>query len=126
VRDTFEFRTTRNGPKVVTKDMVDYSALMRHLNASKIPYYTFHPKSLNLVKAVIRQLPRDTPTEDIFNELVVLGYSVISIRQMTATQPQTKGSLQTYIIPLFLVTLTRNENALEIFSDHPRPYHHQG
>jgi hypothetical protein len=24
------------------------------------------------------------------------------------------------------VTLTRNENALEIFSDHPRPYHHQG
>jgi hypothetical protein len=43
IKGTFEFRTTRNGIKVVTKDMADYSALMRYLDASIIPYYTFHP-----------------------------------------------------------------------------------
>jgi len=73
--------------KVVTKDMDDYSVLMRHLDARKIPCYTFRPKSLKLMKAVIRQLPGDTLAEDISNELVALGYSVISAPQMTATRP---------------------------------------
>jgi hypothetical protein len=85
MKNTFEFRTTRNGIKMVRKDMADYSALMSHLNASKIPYYTFHPKSPKPVKAVIRQLPGDTPAEDISNELVALSYFVISARQMTVT-----------------------------------------
>jgi hypothetical protein len=32
------------------------------------------------MKAVIRQLPGDIPAEDISNELVALGYSVVSVR----------------------------------------------
>jgi hypothetical protein len=84
--------------------MVDYSALTGHLDASKDPYYTFHPKSLKLAKVFIRQLLGDTPAEDISNELVALGYSVISFRQMTATRPQPQDGLQPFNIPLFLVT----------------------
>jgi hypothetical protein len=45
--------------------MDDYSALMRRLDSRKIPYHTFHPKSLKPVEAVIRQLPGDTRVEDI-------------------------------------------------------------
>jgi len=37
VKGVFEFQTTRNGIKVVTKDMANYLALMCHLDASKIP-----------------------------------------------------------------------------------------
>jgi hypothetical protein len=37
------------------------------------------------VKAVIRHLPGNTP-EDLSNELVALGYSMISVQQMTATR----------------------------------------
>jgi hypothetical protein len=33
---TFEFQTTKNVIKVVTKDMVDFSALMCHFDARKI------------------------------------------------------------------------------------------
>jgi hypothetical protein len=33
----------------------------------------------------------------------------------TATRPKAEGGLQTYNIPLFLVTLTCNEKASEIF-----------
>jgi hypothetical protein len=43
---------------------------------------------METAKAVIRQLPEDTPADDISNELVALGYSVISFRQMTATRRQ--------------------------------------
>jgi hypothetical protein len=101
--------------KVITKATVDNSALMRHLDARKVPYYTIISKSLNPMKAVIRQLPEDTPAEDISNELVALGYSVISVRQMTATRPQLQGGLQTFNTPLHLGTLTRNENTMGIF-----------
>jgi hypothetical protein len=95
IKDTFEFRTTRNGIKVVTKDTANYSALMRYFVASKIPYYTFHPKSLKSAKAVIRHLPGDTPIKDISDELLALGFTVINVRQMTATRPKAEGGLQT-------------------------------
>jgi hypothetical protein len=61
IKGTFELRTTRNRMQVVTKDMADYLALMRYLDASKIPYYTFHPKSVKSVKAVIHHLPGAHP-----------------------------------------------------------------
>jgi len=51
VKGMFEFRATRNGIKVVTKVMANYSTLRHHLDTSKIPYYTFHPKSLKPVNA---------------------------------------------------------------------------
>jgi hypothetical protein len=58
---TFEFRITRNGIKVVTKDMIDYSALMPHLDARKIPYYTFHPKSMKPCKGLHPSAGRGHP-----------------------------------------------------------------
>jgi hypothetical protein len=54
----------------------------------KLPYYTYHPRSQKHVKAVIRQLPGDTPAEDISNERMALGFSVVTVRQMTASRPQ--------------------------------------
>jgi hypothetical protein len=87
MKGVFRLWTTTNRIKVVTKDMVHYLALMHYPDASKIPYYIFHPKSL---------------------KPVALGCSVINIRWMTATQPKSEGGLQTYNIPLLLVTLTHN------------------
>jgi hypothetical protein len=46
----------------------------------------FYPKSLRPVKAVIRHLSGNIPAEDISNELVALGFSVISVRQLAATK----------------------------------------
>jgi hypothetical protein len=46
---------------------------MHHLNTRKLPYYISHPKLMKPGKAVIWQLPGDTPAEDISNKLVALG-----------------------------------------------------
>jgi hypothetical protein len=43
--------------------MTAYVAIMCHLDAHNLQYYTFHPKSEKPVKAVFH-LPGDTPAED--------------------------------------------------------------
>jgi uncharacterized paraquat-inducible protein A len=90
--------------------MADYLAIKNQLQRKKTPFYTFHPKSVKTIKAVIRQLPDNTPAEIISNELTALGFMAISVREMTSTRPQAAANL-----PLFLVTLPRSIISQEIF-----------
>jgi hypothetical protein len=91
VKGSFEFRSTRNGTRVVTREMADYSAIRAHFDGRNLNYYTFHPKSEKPIKAVIRHLPIDTTAEDISNGLTELGFRVLSVRQMTANRRSTEG-----------------------------------
>jgi len=91
--------------------MADYSALMRSVDASETPYYTFQPKLSKPMKAVVRHLSGDTPAKDISDELLALGFIVISMRQMTVSRPKAEDGLQTYNIPLFQVTHTIRSHA---------------
>jgi hypothetical protein len=63
---------------------------------------------------VIRHLPIDTPAEDISNGLVDLGFDVISVKQMTTMRSSESGRRQINL-PLFLITLIRNEKSQTIF-----------
>jgi hypothetical protein len=60
VSDSFEFRNTRNGTRIVTKEMADFSAIKNYLETNKLSYYTFFAKSVKPMKAVIRHLPLHT------------------------------------------------------------------
>jgi hypothetical protein len=64
VKDIFEFRSTRNGTKVVTKEMANFSAIQSHFKNHNFPYFTFYPKSQKTIKVVIRHLPLNIPEED--------------------------------------------------------------
>jgi hypothetical protein len=79
-RQNFEFCNTRNGTKVVTKDMVDYQAVKSHFNNNHLACFTFFPKSKKPVKAVLRHLPSNTPEQDISDGLVDLGFDVVSVK----------------------------------------------
>jgi hypothetical protein len=85
-KQSFEFRTTRNGTRVITRDMVDYLAVKAHFDSTNMSYFTFFPKSLKPIKAVIRHLPYNTPAEDISDGLVEFGFDVISVKQMSSTR----------------------------------------
>jgi hypothetical protein len=100
----------------MTKEMADYSAIKHHLEQNILQFCTFHPKSEKPIKAAIRHLPGDTPAEDISNELVALGFSVISVQQMTANRQLPKGETQIVNLPLFPDTLARSEKSKEIFN----------
>jgi hypothetical protein len=99
----------------MTKEMADYSAIKHHFEQNSLRFFTSHPKSEKPIKAVIRHLPGDTPAEDISNELVALGSSVISVRQMTANRELTQGETEIVYLPIFLTTLARSEKSKELF-----------
>jgi hypothetical protein len=94
--------------------MADYSATKHHFEQNSLHFHTFHAKSEKSINAVIRHLPGDTPAEDISNELVALGFSVISVRQMTVNRQLPQGGTQIVNLPLFLVTLARSKKSKEI------------
>jgi hypothetical protein len=60
LKDKFEFRSTRNGTRIITKTMADFSAFKSYLEKNNLACFTFYPKSLT---------PLNTPAEDISDEL---------------------------------------------------------
>jgi hypothetical protein len=45
LKDNFEFRSTRNGTRAITKSMADFSAAKSYLENNNLAYLTFYPKS---------------------------------------------------------------------------------
>jgi hypothetical protein len=80
--------------------MADNSVIKEYLSTKNINYFTFNPKSLKPIKAVIRHLPGNTPAEEIYEGLVELGFDIISVNQMSTTC-QSQGSHQ-QAFPCFL------------------------
>jgi hypothetical protein len=86
LKGNFEYRNTRNGTRVVTKEMVDFSANRSHFEINNLPYFTFYPKSQKPINPVIRHLPVSTTAENISGGLVGHGFDIISITQMSTTR----------------------------------------
>jgi hypothetical protein len=114
VKGNFEFRNTKSGTRIISREMSDYSVIRTYFDSKGLNYYTFYPKSEKPIKAVIRHLPTDTPAEDISNGLVDLGFDVVSVKQMTSTR-SSEGERVQVNLPLFLITLIRNTKSPEIF-----------
>jgi hypothetical protein len=101
VAGNFEFRNTRSGTRIVTKEMADFSAIRKYLDQNNLSYYTFFPKSEKPIKAVVRHLPANTPAQDISEGLVDLGFDIISVRQMsTSRRPTSEASTPKKTTPL--------------------------
>jgi hypothetical protein len=80
VMGNFEFRNTRSGTRIVTREIADFSAIRKHLENNNLSYFTFFPKSEKPIKAVIHHLPMNTPAQDISDGLVDLGFDIISVK----------------------------------------------
>jgi hypothetical protein len=83
VSENFEFRSKRNGTRVMTRNLADFQRIKSHFDSQNLSYYSF-PKFEKPIKAVIRHLPHNTPAEDISESLVSLGFEDFSVKQMTA------------------------------------------
>jgi hypothetical protein len=65
---------------------------------------SFNPKSEKPMKAVIRPLPHNTPTEDISDRLVSLRFDVISVKQMAISRRSPSFGSTNINHPLFPLT----------------------
>jgi hypothetical protein len=70
VKGSFEFRNTKNGTRVLAKEMADFSAIKSFFLSEKLYFYTFFPKSQKPMKVFLRYLPSNTPAEEIWKALV--------------------------------------------------------
>jgi hypothetical protein len=95
--------------------MVDFQTIKSHLEETNLSFFTFYPKAEKPIKAVIRQLPQNTPASDICDGLVSLGFHLISVKQMTTTRWSPSKEPKSLNLPLFLVTLPRLAKSQEIF-----------
>jgi hypothetical protein len=97
------------------KEMADFSAICSHFDSDNLPYFTFYPKSQMPVKAAIQHLPFTTPTKDISDGFVNLGFDIISDKQMSATRRSTAQGTTTINIPLSLMNFSRTSKSHKIF-----------
>jgi vacuolar-type H+-ATPase subunit I/STV1 len=117
VTGNFEFRNTRSGTRIVTKEMTDISAIRKYLEQNNLSYFTLFPKSKKPIKAVERYLPANTPAQDISEWVVDLDFDIISVKQMsTSRRSKSEGSIPQQL-SLFLITLPRTEKSKEIFPE---------
>jgi hypothetical protein len=115
VEEIFEFRTTRNGTRVLTKSLADFQSVKSYFDQRQLSYFSFFPKSEKPIKVVIRHLPINTPAEDISDGLVNLGFDVIRVNKMTTTRLSAPDDPKSSNLSLFLITLPRSEKSQEIF-----------
>jgi hypothetical protein len=98
VKENFEFRSTRNGTRVITSGVVYFQSVKSHFDTNNLSYYSFYPKSEKPMKAVIRHLQHNALAED---------FDVFSVKHMTATHRLPPEGSKTINLPLFLITLPR-------------------
>jgi hypothetical protein len=115
VSEDFEFRSTRNGTRVITRGMADFQSVISYFDSRNLSYFSFYPKSQKPIKAVIRHLPQNAPAENISDGLMSLGFDVINVKQMTTSRRSPPEQSKIITLPLFLVTLTRTPKSQEIF-----------
>jgi hypothetical protein len=105
---------TASGTRIATQSMADYKLVQNLLSQKGLPFLTFYTKGDRPVKAVIRNLPNNTSSENITIALQVLSYEVINVKQMTGKRPSPEG-VTLVSFPLFLNTLVRNQESQNMF-----------
>jgi hypothetical protein len=85
VKGSFELRNARNGTRIDTKELSDFSAIKAFFQKENLSFYSFHSKSLKPIKALIRHLLSLTPTEEIYEVIEELGFDIISVKPTTTS-----------------------------------------
>jgi hypothetical protein len=53
VKGEYEFRNIRNGTRIISKEMADYSAMKSYLEGNNLHYFTFSLNSEKPIKVVV-------------------------------------------------------------------------
>ncbi|KFM80148.1 Nucleic-acid-binding protein from transposon X-element, partial [Stegodyphus mimosarum] len=116
IRQTFtqrnidvQAKNTNKGIKIFPKNAEDYRVCVRLLRAANVEHFSFLLPQDREIKVVIRGLMSDTETKEITEDLAAQNITVNSVKQMTRRR---NGELIN--LPLFLVSLPRNEKSKNI------------
>nr|CAD7425533.1 unnamed protein product [Timema monikensis] len=90
---TFKVFYVQDGLKIHTTTLEDFKTLQALLKNTGQEYHTYTMQKDKPLKIVLKGLPPNMPTEDIKEELEILGYTVTDVRQFTS-RTQNENSVQ--------------------------------
>ena len=85
VKEIFDFRSTRNGTRVITRGVEDFQSVRSHFDTNNLYFYSFYTKSEKPMKALISHLLHYTLPKYISDGPASLVLDVISAKEMAAT-----------------------------------------
>lgn len=110
-KDFTAHQAGKNKFNIKPTNVEEYRSIQQTLIDNKI-YFHSHPLPADKnLKVVIRNLPHDTNTADIANELTEDGLTILKVSQLSRKTENGKINL-----PLFLVELPKHEKSYEIYN----------
>ncbi|GFW35878.1 hypothetical protein TNCV_1927091 [Trichonephila clavipes] len=94
--------------KLYNNNFDEYGLLNNTVEKLKYQFFVIKSKHERPIKVVVKGLPKDTETQQIHENLMHLGYTVDRVTQLV-------GRITKQTLPVFLITLSRNINNLQIF-----------
>ena len=101
---------TSQGIRVNTKTLDDHKAAIFYLDSLKIQYFTYPTQLDKIPKVVLKGLPPETNEQQIINELNILKYPVVNIRQLRKTNYNEEGQKTQTSLPIWILTLLPNKS----------------
>ncbi|GFU50462.1 hypothetical protein TNCV_4572061 [Trichonephila clavipes] len=101
-------RLTGDFLKLYTDSLEERRLVVQPLKNLKLQFYTIKAKAERPIKVVVKGVSRTTNSEEIKQDLELLGYTPERVNQLIGRK--TKRAL-----PIFLITLPRNLDTLNIF-----------
>ena len=104
-----------DGIKYFTSHPTDYDILYKYFKDQELPFYTHEINKQKTIQVVLKRLPSTVTPSMIEEELVLLGFNVIHIRQMTKQKMQADGSIIKQPLSAWVITLPYNEKSTKIY-----------
>lgn len=104
----------KQGTKYHVTSQEAFDKLQNIFREKRIGYFTFTPKFQKPLQIVIKRLPTHVTAQQLQEELQVLDFPVINVRQLTITK-QENGTFIKCPIPVWVVSLTNNDYGRSIY-----------
>lgn len=96
---------------VYTENRKDYDKLTAIIQQSKLEYHTYTPKEDRQHKLVIKNLPPNISCQEIKDDLVTKGISIINITQMT--KKLSDNTIKS--LPLYIATINNTNQLKDVY-----------
>ncbi|GIY30599.1 uncharacterized protein CEXT_416001 [Caerostris extrusa] len=106
IKDSFkDIKITLSGElfKIFAKDSDEHRNVTKFLQNNKMDFYLITPRNERPIKAVIEGLPRNTPAEEIEQELSDLNFKNSKVTQLTNLKTKTPIAVWQIVLPHFVL-----------------------
>ena len=104
-----------DGIKYFTSTSADYDILYKYFKGLQLPFYSHEINKQKTIQVVLKRLPSSVTPKMLEEELTLLGFNIIHVRQMTKQQMQLDGTVIKQPLAAWVITLPLNDHSTTIY-----------